>query len=457
VAASTAPRRRLPGVTVRPGSVKAAREAAGLSLAQLVKGDLTRGAIHMIEIGRAKPSLPVLELISARTGLPLSAFASDDDILRARGLSTEEVDTRLASIERLYEQDQYLESLEVAEAALKQVVSLTAEYEARYWIARSSVMIGDAERALREIAVCIDHYKNVGDQHRLAECYDCKASALYVAQDERAEPTFFEALKVLDGMQPDPFTTRSRILAHLGSLYVETHNYDKAVVTLERAVATAQGILDLGRVGLLYDNLGLAYSELGEPRKALEYAHKAVALHRARQDHLALANAENNLGFVLLRRGERVAARAHVDNSLQLYEELGVQHRKAHVLLSIAELDLEDGHFDRAQSRADEAIKLASDLEETLNVAVGWQLLARLAEATANRRKADRLFEKAIGLLEGLQARDRLVDCYREYALVLQRRGNDKASNGFFEKALDVSRGVRRVDQESRSSSDLSA
>jgi tetratricopeptide (TPR) repeat protein len=397
----------------------------------------------MIEMGRAKPSLPVLELIALRTGRPLSAFAADADIVHARGLSSEEIDRELAGIERLYEQDEYTDSLEKAEAVLAQVLGLTAEYEARYWIARNAVMLGDTGRALREIEPCLEKYRGTGDRLRLAESYDCKASALYVAQDDRAESVFRDALRELDAVETDPFTTRSRILGHLGSLYVETHDYDKAVVTLERAVASAQGVLDLGRIGVLYDNLGLAYSELGQPREALEYAHKAVALHQARQDRLALANAENNLGFVLLRRGELKAARAHVDSSLQLYEDLGVQHRKAHVLLSLAELDLEDGRLDSARSRAEEAISLAEGLDEKLNVAVGWQLLARLAEAGGDRRQVDRQFENAIALLEQLDVRDRLVDCYREYALALQRRGNDKASSRYFEKALDASRGVR--------------
>ena len=67
-------RRRLPGVNLRPGSVKQARLQAGLSLAQLGKGHVTAPAIYLIENARTRPSLPTLEHIARRTGRPIEFF-----------------------------------------------------------------------------------------------------------------------------------------------------------------------------------------------------------------------------------------------------------------------------------------------------------------------------------------------------------------------------------------------
>ena len=57
-------RRRLPGVNLRPGSVKQARLESGLSLAQLGKGHVTAPAIYLVETGRTRPSMPTLEHIA---------------------------------------------------------------------------------------------------------------------------------------------------------------------------------------------------------------------------------------------------------------------------------------------------------------------------------------------------------------------------------------------------------
>src|SRR5258707_10768303 len=70
-------RRRLPGINLRPGSVKQARAEAGLSLAQLGKGHVTAPAIYLVETGRTRPSLPTLEHIARRTGKPVEFFLAE--------------------------------------------------------------------------------------------------------------------------------------------------------------------------------------------------------------------------------------------------------------------------------------------------------------------------------------------------------------------------------------------
>ena len=57
-AAPKSERKRLPGVNLRAGSVKQARQEARLSLAQVGKGHVTAPAIFLIETGRTRPSLP---------------------------------------------------------------------------------------------------------------------------------------------------------------------------------------------------------------------------------------------------------------------------------------------------------------------------------------------------------------------------------------------------------------
>lgn len=62
------------GVDVIPGSVRAARAEAGLSLADIAGRSVTRTAIWYIEQGRVRPSLETLGLIAERTGKPVEFF-----------------------------------------------------------------------------------------------------------------------------------------------------------------------------------------------------------------------------------------------------------------------------------------------------------------------------------------------------------------------------------------------
>jgi len=72
-------RGRRKGIAVRAGSVADARKEAGLTLAEVARGMVSRTAIHLIEKGRALPSMETLELIAEQTRKPLSFFVQDPE------------------------------------------------------------------------------------------------------------------------------------------------------------------------------------------------------------------------------------------------------------------------------------------------------------------------------------------------------------------------------------------
>src|ERR1019366_7043009 len=82
--ASSGRRGRRRGIEIKPGTVKQARSDAGLSLAQVAGGEISRTAIYFVETGKAKPSMETLKLIAERTGRPLDFFLSQPSTTEAR-------------------------------------------------------------------------------------------------------------------------------------------------------------------------------------------------------------------------------------------------------------------------------------------------------------------------------------------------------------------------------------
>lgn len=72
-------RGRRKGVVVREGSVAQARREAGLTLAEVARGEVSRTAIHLVEKGLARPSMETLEHIAHQTGKPMSFFLQSPD------------------------------------------------------------------------------------------------------------------------------------------------------------------------------------------------------------------------------------------------------------------------------------------------------------------------------------------------------------------------------------------
>src|ERR1700686_5691184 len=105
-------RRRLPGVTIKPGSVKQPRQEAGMSLAQVGKGRGPAPAIYLIETGRTRPSLPTLEHIAQRTGKPVEFFLADP------AGTTDEAQTSLADLEAMVGDGRFTEAITLGDPLL---------------------------------------------------------------------------------------------------------------------------------------------------------------------------------------------------------------------------------------------------------------------------------------------------------------------------------------------------
>lgn len=117
------------GIAVNPERVRAARLAAGLSMAELGGTDVSRTFIHLVEKGASRPSAEVLQLIAKRTGKPVSYFTGpgSDRVLARRQLVLD-LDRLAARLSRFRERAKLTKSERVSvrllETSLRQGANL---------------------------------------------------------------------------------------------------------------------------------------------------------------------------------------------------------------------------------------------------------------------------------------------------------------------------------------------
>ena len=157
-------RGRRHGVEIRPGSVKQARAEAGMSLAQVAGGAVSRTAIYFVETGKAKPSMETLKLIAERTGRPLDFFLARPSTMEPRSSApTLEVELLLATNDP-----------QAAVAAGREILAQDQDPET---IARTKALMAYALLRLaqpaeaRRLAVSArSHFERTGDRLMTAEC-----------------------------------------------------------------------------------------------------------------------------------------------------------------------------------------------------------------------------------------------------------------------------------------------
>jgi len=429
-----APRRRLPGVTLRPGAVKQARQESGLSLAQVGKGHVTAPAIYLIETGRTRPSLPTLEHIAHRTNKPVEFFLADP------GGTTDSSQAALADLEAMVGDGRYQQAIVLGRSLLEIGSSAHRLGRIRYLLAMAYLQLGQPEPAEGLLAEARAHFEAINDGVMLAECMGAEASLAYMTQRPDALAMAERALAVCRGLKPIPTPTEARLLFIVASAHLANHEWDQAIEFYRAAIDVAGALFDLRRMAKMYSGLSVAYQELGQIDTASRFATRSVALLEALRDRVSLARSENNLGLVLMARGDLTEARKHLDRSLELSDETDLQVGRSQVLLSLCELCLQEGNIDQARTFAQEALELSERLHEGPNVAAAHMWLGRVADRMDDHEATDREFALAIRGLEQLGTHERALQCHGIYAEILERRGDMARAYVHMKSALQASR-----------------
>lgn len=427
-------RRRLPGLAVRPGAIKQARAEAGLSLAQVASGEVSRTAIFLAETGKTRPTLPTVQLIAARTGKPVEFFLDENDAALIKRVDIDKLRS-LAAAER------FGDLAASAKAAKIEAVEALDRAWSAYFLGQAYFRLSNPHPALDELREARDTFQRSGDQWMVVDCTDLIAGALSMLEDRAALGIAEANLDACRRLKPANRALEARVIGRLGSIHLVLHNWSKAVEFYQEAVEVAGELKDLSRLGKMYGNLGGAYEHLGDLTRARSYSQKSIAIHELLNDQLSVARAENNLGLVLMKQGDLDQAREHLDRALRIFDDSGIEVGKGHILLSLAELELNSRDPDGARRYSQLARDVAVRQSEAGILGKAHEFMGQAAEMSGNVAVADLEFQAAISTLErSAHLTEHLVACLAMYAQVLEARGDAQGALDLLKRAISATR-----------------
>ncbi len=432
-------RRRRPGVYVKPGAIRQARLEAGLSLAQVAAGRLTRNAIHLVETGRSRPSMETLELIAHATGRPVDYF-----LVGAPSAATEEWagDQRaLVELEGLVARGELDDAIAAGNRLLADAGPGEFAATVRLRLAEVHARLHDPDAALALLREARPALDAAGDEWLVIEALDWEAAAMHLLEDPRTIALLEEARARCHALDPVPVRLLTRVQTHLAMVHAARHAWGPASRAFESALECSTSAVDLLERAQIHTGLAHSYQEIGQPGKALTHASKAAAIYELQADLRQRAVAEGNLGDLLLKQGQLDDSDRHLRRALDHFDQPQVDQRgRGYVLWSLGEVELQRARAANALELGLEAVAAGQAMHESVVVAGGMQVVGSALEMLGRRDDADRQFEQALAILNNLDQPLRLRDAHMAYADLLERRGEVHEALRHWRTAAEIGR-----------------
>ena len=428
---------RLKGVDIRPGSARQARQEAGLSLSAVAGTEVTRAAIHLVESGRSRPSMPTLDLIARRTGKPVSFFLAP------------RMATAGAFIDKLEEVE-----LQILSGRPQRAIELGAElltFPLSPWgTGRLRLFLGQAYSQLGRHDA-LDHlnagravFLDIGERELASEAFLGIIEELDKSGAGSIRPLIEEALeeeRQLPIRQPLVEASLRALQAKHGSQPLAEQ---AAIDLFEQALGEAERTIELEVAADRHERARERYQTMGDSDRGRAHLQQAVALRRLLRQERQIVRLESRLGEALLRREHYEKAEGRLSRALERAEKLGLTDQVTGLLLAMAEIELKRDDVRGAERSLARARALAADGDDEREMALAIMLTGRLLAKRNELEAATEHFERAIEAFERLASPSDLVRCHTIFASVLEEAGDTGGALAQAKLALAATRTVTR-------------
>jgi|GEM_PF-1999601 len=209
----------------------------------------------------------------------------------------------------------------------------------------------------------------------------------------------FTAAKKLEAKQ-----AQGNHLGNLGTAYRNLGDHRKAIEYHEQALEISRQIGDRRGESSHLTNMGIAYKYSGEHRQAIEYFEQALEISRDIGERQYEGNILGNLGLAYRHLGEYRKAIEYVEQGLEVSRDIGDQRDEGSQLggLGIAYLNL--GEYQTAIEYLKQALEISRLIGDRQNEGIHLSNFGIAYQSLGETEKACGLWQEALAILKEIES-----------------------------------------------------
>lgn len=231
-------------------------------------------------------------------------------------------------------------------------------------------------------------------------------------------------------------------LGNLGIAYADLGENRKAIECQEQYLAIAREVGDRRGEGVALGNLAIAYAALGETRKAIELHKQCLGVALEMEDLRGQGNALGNLGIAYGDLGHLKDAIEMHEQNLRIVREIGDRRGESNALgnLGIAYANL--GEPKRAIEFYEKALVIAQEIGDRRAESSALGNLGLAYASLSETRRAIEFYEKAMRLVREIGDRRSEATALGNLGNAYADLGETKRAAEAFEKYLTLARQI---------------
>ncbi|MDJ0877137.1 MAG: diguanylate cyclase [Halieaceae bacterium] len=221
----------------------------------------------------------------------------------------------------------------------------------------------------------------------------------------------------------------ARTYSAIGSCYRRYTEYEDAMSWQRKAYDIAIQTSDRAVQSAVMNNLGVLYSDIGQPATALQYYLQSMDLDRSENFNLVVKL--GNIGDMYREVGEYQRALESYKESLALNRKLRFTHHEADILKEIGTTYLAMGNLQQALNLLNQSLVSARQLQVDSQIVGALSALSKTHVAMENHLAAIDTSEQALALAETMEEP-------AVYGETLEIAAHAFKAAGDYERALDM-------------------
>jgi tetratricopeptide (TPR) repeat protein len=392
----------------------------GLSLAAVAQSDFSRAYLNQIELGRARPSTRIIQIVAERLRRPVEYFLQDPQA------SSTALELRLTEAATRIQQGDGEQAKEMmTELLSRPQIAPEVRARAQLVLAEALLKLRAISEAIPVIQAAIKAAETSGWLALAVELYDRMGSAYYQLRHPHEAGRWWD--KAINAYQENELSDpllRATILGHRANLHYVGGQPREAIAGYQAAISAAENVLDMPALGDIYEGLAVSFQKIGDLTRALEYAQRSLRLFDTLRDVRMSAQLRNNMAEILLSQERFADAEDLFLAGAEQLRRVGDRDLLPHLLAGAAEAALGRGVLTLALTRINLALVAAEASSDALAKLAAERVAGRVMAASRREEEARAHFDRALKLAGALTSPNDTSRVAFEYAQFLEEQGD---------------------------------